>query len=57
MNGAMNAPWPRPREGRQLRPDLAAYYAIRRVSPDRLDRVDPPTLGVLAELARDGRQG
>lgn len=51
----MNAPWPRPREVRQLRPDLAAYYAIRRVGPDRLDRIDPPTLGVLAELARHGR--
>ncbi len=51
----MNAPWPRPREMRDLRPDLAAYYAINRVNPDRLDRVDAPTLGILAELARHGR--
>lgn len=53
----MNAPWPRPREKRSgLRPDLAAYYAIRRVNPDRLDRINAPTLGVLAELARYGGQ-
>lgn len=51
----MNAPWPRPREERPLRPDLAAYFAIQRVQPDRLDRIDAPTLGVLAELARHGR--
>jgi hypothetical protein len=51
----MSVPWPRPREVRQLRPDLAAYYAIRRAGPDRLDRIDSPTLGVLAELARHGR--
>jgi hypothetical protein len=53
----MNVPWPALRAARRLRPDLAAYYAIRRANPDRLDRVDPPTLGVLAELARHGRQG
>jgi hypothetical protein len=51
----MSAPWPTPRDAKALRPDLAAYYAIRRVHPDRLDRVDIPTLGVLAELARHGR--
>jgi hypothetical protein len=54
----MNAFWPRQREESQpsLRPDLAAYYAVQRVKPDRLDRVAAPTLGVLAELARHGRQ-
>ncbi|MBN8814378.1 MAG: hypothetical protein J0J06_02900 [Sphingomonas sp.] len=52
----MSAHLPRAREKEcALRPDLAAYYALRRVHPDRLDRVDAPTLGVLAELARHGR--
>ena len=35
-----------------LRRDLAAYYAIRRVCPVPLERIDAPTRGVLAELAR-----
>jgi len=50
----MTAPWPRPDAVSVLRPDLAAYYAIRRVQPERRDRV-APTPGVLAQLARDGR--
>ena len=52
----MTPPFPRPREERRLRPDLAAYYAIRQANADRLDRIDTPTRGVLAELARYGAQ-
>jgi hypothetical protein len=35
-----------------LRPDLAAYFAIRQACPVPLERFEAPTRGVLAELAR-----
>lgn len=38
-----------------LRPDLSAYFIIRRVFPTPRERIEAPTRGVLAELARYGR--
>jgi hypothetical protein len=51
----MSAPAPLQPCVSTLRPELSAYFAIRRVFPTPLERIDAPTRGILAELARHGR--
>lgn len=51
----MSAPPPLQPCATALRPELSAYFAIKRVFPTPIERIDTPTRGVLAELARHGR--
>lgn len=49
------APDPQPCQRLDLRPELAACFAVLRPAAVRFERLDPPPRGVLAELAQYGR--
>ncbi|MFA5964235.1 MAG: hypothetical protein WC804_09480 [Sphingomonas sp.] len=51
----MSASAPRSPCPNVLRPDLSAYFVIRRARPATPARIEPPVRGILAELARYGR--